>query len=333
MILEKPLRTSSLVALLALAACQQDVGFGFIDDKITTPPNPPDLSDQLNEDVMRQRIPEEIDVLWVIDNSNSMLAEQRKLGENFDAFMTYYENSGLNWHIGVVSTDMRNDDESGRLQGAAGFRWVDPTVPDPTGVFAQMALLGRDGTANETGRAAVYKALNEPLLSQANQGFYRDDAKLSIIVVSDENDHSNNPTLPDFIDWMIDLKDDPADITFSAIVALETGCPSNGTGADYIEAAEATGGTAYSICQNDWTNILQELGVRAAGLQRVFYLSAIPVPASLNVWIEDEGQIFSFERGPDYIWDETLNAIEFIRYTPRATAEIHAEYDLLSSSF
>jgi hypothetical protein len=328
--LEATMRLLPLLALLA--ACQSDYGIGFIDDKIEAPPNPPDLGPEIHEDVMRQRVPEEIDILWVIDNSNSMLAEQQKLGDNFNAFMRYYESSGLDWHIGVVSTDMRDADQSGKLQGAAGFRWVDPSVPDPTGVFAQMALLGRTGTGDETGRAAAYAALTEPRLSTANLGFYREDARLSIIVVSDEEDHSGgNPSAPDFLNWLLGLKEDPTHVNVSAIVALETGCPLNDTGFQYIQLAEATGGSAYSICENDWTAILEALGVRAAGLQRVFYLSELPAPGSLDVWIEDNGQVFTFVEGEDYVWDGNLNAIEFLTYTPRASAEIHAVYELLST--
>lgn len=323
----------ALTLSLLLAACNVEYGVGSIVDKIDVPPNPPDLTAELVEDVMRQRIPSQIDVLWVIDNSNSMLAEQRKLGDNFNAFMRYYESSGLDWHIGVISTDMRDEEHRGKLQGAAGFRWVDPTVPDPTGVFAQMALLGRDGTGDETGRAAIQAALTEPKLSSTNLGFYRDDARLSVIVVSDEDDHSaSNPASEPFIDWLTTLKPDPTLVTVSAIVALETGCPSNDTGYEYIALAEATGGTAYSICEEDWTTILEQIGVRAAGLQRVFYLSELPQPGTLDVWIEDQGQIFTFVEGDDYEWNEVLNAIEFARYTPRATAEVHAVYELMRAN-
>ena len=54
-----------------------------------------------------------MDVLWVIDNSCSMLEEQTTLINNFGAFIGYFLDSQLDWHIGVTSTDMTNGGEPG----------------------------------------------------------------------------------------------------------------------------------------------------------------------------------------------------------------------------
>jgi hypothetical protein len=317
---------------LLLIACSTDYGITIAPETIKVPENPPALGPTWVEDVLRQRIPEAVDILWVIDNSNSMLAEQQKLGENFPAFLDYYKNSGLDWQIGVVSTDMTDVTQSGRLQGAAGFLWTEPAVPDPSGVFSRMALLGRGGSAKEQGRAAAHAALSEPLTNTVNAGFYRPHARLSTIIVSDEQDFSENLPVAQFIDWYMHLKADPTMVDFSAIISLDERCNSGRMGKEYLPIVEATGGSAFSICEEDWTPILEALGIRAAGLQREFFLTEVPAEDTLGVWIEDEGVRYDFLPEEDFTYDGDHNSINFIRYTPRASAYIHIEYATAETS-
>lgn len=312
---------------LVLAGCANDFGIVIAPETVKTPENPPELGATVVEDVLRQRIPEAVDVLWVVDNSSSMLAEQQKLADNFPVFLNYYRNSGLDWQIGVVSTDMSEPTESGRLQGAAGFLWADPTVPDPTGVFSQMALLGRTGSAKEQGRAATHAALTEPLLSGPNAGFYRPHARLSTIVVSDEQDFSDGISVGGFIDWYMRLKPDPTMVDFSAIISMDEACNDGRMGTEYLPIIEATHGSAFSICEHDWSPILEALGIRAAGLQREFFLTEVPDPDTLEVWIDDEEVRYDFIPEQDFLYDGDHNSIHFIRYTPRATAYVHIRYD------
>jgi hypothetical protein len=176
--------------------------------------------------------------------------------------------------------------------------------------------------------AAARAALSEPLVSGSNAGFDRDDALLSIIVVSDENDFSDALTPVEFVGWLGTLKPDPEMVDFSAIIGVDTECTDR-AGDDYLSVIDMVGGTAYSICERDWTPILEALGIRAAGLQREFVLTQVPDVDTLSVWIEDEGVEYTFERDVDYTYDGDNNSIIFQRYTPRATAFIHLAYEIL----
>lgn len=323
------MRARTLLPVL-LMACQVEYGSVAIPDELVVPVHPPDLAPTAIVDVLNQGVPKKVDILWVIDNSNSMLAEQQKLADNFPSFIQYYRNSGLDWQIGVVSTDTTDDTHSGRLQSAAGYRYVDTRTADPTGVFQQMALLGRQGSGREAGLAAIKKALTEPLIDTDNRGFYRPDALLSVIVVSDENDFSRVLDNEGFEDWLFTLKPDPEMITFSGIINGDDPCGAGSTGLDYRHQIDATGGAEFDICTRDWTPILEQLGIRTAGLTRRFFLSQFPVASTLNVWIEDLGETFEFEPDVDYVFDPVANAIEFTRYTPRSSAEIHVSYELFA---
>jgi len=46
-----------------------------------------------------------MDILWVIDNSGSMIEEQKKLQENFNSFITSFVGKGYDFRIAVITTD------------------------------------------------------------------------------------------------------------------------------------------------------------------------------------------------------------------------------------
>ena len=97
----------------------------------------------------------------LVDQADAMLAEQNELADNAAFFLEQYRASGLDWHIGVITTNMRDDDHKGKLQDGSGYRWVAPTVPDPVAVFQDMAVVGRNGPNAEQGRDALYAAMTD----------------------------------------------------------------------------------------------------------------------------------------------------------------------------
>ena len=83
----------------------------------------------------------EVDVLWVVDNSCSMSEEQEAIASNFPQFMEYFLDSSLDYHIGVVSTDMDDPQQSGLLRPAGGgMRWIDTETDDALARFADLTL-------------------------------------------------------------------------------------------------------------------------------------------------------------------------------------------------
>ncbi len=49
---------------------------------------------------------EQIDILWVVDNSGSMCQEQKILGDNFNSFIAQLEDTTLDFHLAVTTTHM-----------------------------------------------------------------------------------------------------------------------------------------------------------------------------------------------------------------------------------
>lgn len=69
------------------------------------------------EDFFQQDRVNTVDLLLVVDNSCSMIEEQRKLATNFDSFLTYFTEADVDWQLGVVTTDIVQPRFSGRLIG------------------------------------------------------------------------------------------------------------------------------------------------------------------------------------------------------------------------
>lgn len=172
--------------------------------------------------------PEErdVDILFLIDNSDSMDEEQQSLTENFPRFIARLEEieGGLpNVHIGIISSNVGAhpgipgctpaDSDEGRLQFAFvnddprcadgtlsldGKYIEDVVVNEETGerrrnytgnlgdVFSCMARLGVGGCGFEGQLESIRQALTSP----ENEGFLREDAYLAIIIITDEDDCS-----------------------------------------------------------------------------------------------------------------------------------------------
>ncbi|MCB9682077.1 MAG: VWA domain-containing protein [Alphaproteobacteria bacterium] len=347
-----------VVALLALGlmGCQEYIISG--DYAYRGKGEAPPLETPTNLDVISQTTIPRVDILWVVDNSCSMEEEQDAIATNFDAFMAYFLDSGLDWHIGVVSTDVDANAHSGKLRPAGGLRYLTPEVPDATNLFRQMVRLGTGGSADEAGLDATWLALAQPNadLQQTNAGFYRDDASLHVVVVSDENDYSTRVNQYELINFLQTLKPS-ADIpvTFSSIVGpAPRGCGSGlsavEAGTKYLNVTAAVGGITESICVDDWLPVLEALGLQAAGLKREYFLTEVPVLGTVQVWIDDgdvhyDGiDLDTVPEGPTinqvcrqrelencfgYAYDARRNSVVFPDFLPSPLASISIEYDLL----
>ncbi len=130
-----------------------------------------------------------VDVLLVVDNSPSMSQEQSALNAHF---VSVYEALSVDdFHIGVLSTDMRSE-YAGMLRTSAGVRWVEPSTPNPTTVIGSMMVMGTSGSPDIRGLDAVYwSVLHEGQAGGYNSGFLRPNANLDVVFISDSDDASS----------------------------------------------------------------------------------------------------------------------------------------------
>ena len=123
-------RLMTLAVLPVAAACgiENDLTIDYPSWPDSDPPQPEEVT---QTDAILQVTTPEVDILWTIDNSCSMYDEQTQLTQNFPVFMEYFTGSGLDYHVGVVSTDLDNPSHSGKLRTTGGIKYIEPDTPNP----------------------------------------------------------------------------------------------------------------------------------------------------------------------------------------------------------
>lgn len=163
------------------------------------------------------------DILFVVDNSNSMSQEQAKVVDQLSAFLDSLANAAVenDFQVGVIttavsmysnacagaSTLVQADSEAGRLQLGKELtgeirsdsqrkllRYDDPELLEQFGLLIGQ---GTAGLGQEMGLEAMRLALTDPLASMApeatpagNAGFLRPGSRLLVVIVTDEDDCS-----------------------------------------------------------------------------------------------------------------------------------------------
>lgn len=232
-----------------------------------------------------------LDLLFVVDNSCSMQEEQASLANAGGPLLDALLDGGTDFHLGVVSTDSTTGD--GILEEAGGRRWADASMSagDLDQWVATAMLLGIGGSATEQGRDVVYKAVDKHGSAPGlNAGFFRPDAHLAVVYLSDEDDYSALISLGDFVPWFTGLKPVPEMVSSHAIATPAGGCTPGGVepGQDYLALVNAHGGLWGSICDADYSPLLiQVVEDYGLGGGDLFPIDADLDPATLTAVITD----------------------------------------------
>ncbi len=296
------------------------------------------LNSPTRTDLFVQDSVAKVDVLFVIDNSGSMMEEQNSIGQNFAAFLQAAQSQNVDYHIAVTTTGVDSSPggwsvcpggaeggEAGRFFPVDGSspRIITPSTPNALGVFAANVKVGVCHW-NEQGLEAAYRALSAPLVNSAddvstslpndgNGGFLRPDAKLAIVFLSDENDYSANALNDDVTFYETFFKavkgSDASMLSISAIVGPQNlaTCPTaSSAGIRYIKLAQATGGVVESICTGNWAQSLTAIGTNTFGPRRAFPLSERPDDPS-QIVVEVNGLPVT----TGWTYDSANNSVEF----------------------
>jgi len=275
------------------------------------------------EDTFHQPTPEAVDVVWVVDTSSSMTDKVAALQTGFENFISQFVTMGINYRMGVTSTDMTSTGLQGKFAGTTKIMDSETmTESEVIDTFLSNTSLGIEGSTDEMGLAGAKAALTEPNLSGTNANFLRTDAQLAIVVLSDENDFSSI-SASSFSTWLDGMKPDPEQSSFSAIVGGRssgifdlTVCQGlfadvQATGGDkYLDVIEATGGIWGDICDLDFRQVLTYLSFNAAGLHQTFDLSEDPSGiTSIHVEVDGEEVPYDLRNGWSYVSD--TNSVKF----------------------
>ncbi len=286
-------------------------------------------SNSRQSDRFSQLTDNKVDILWVIDDSGSMSEEQTALTNNFNSFIQLADQTMADYQVGVVSTDCDNPNKSGKLlsPNAANKIVRRTTMPSAQQAFSQNASLGTNGSGTETGLQAARLALEPPLRDNENAGFLRPDARLAVIVVSDEEDFSSG-SVNLYVDFFRNIKGfrNPQLVSLAAIVGDPgNGCATATAGNRYVDAANQLNGQFESICTSNWAPMLSRLGLGVFTLRTSWSLSRPADVASITVTVN--GMPVSQSATNGWTFDTTSNSVDFHGSSvPQPGQEIVVQY-------
>jgi len=281
-------RAALALTLASLAACQEYEVTAF---------------EQV--DVFFQDPPPAVDVLFVIDNSGSMAGYQLLVGLRFEEFLYWFADAEVDYRIAVTTTtterrvytdefcdqgDLDEQADPGRMHLET---IITPETPNARDVFADVVNVGTCGSGDEQGLEASRMFFSEDL-AVANSAFLRDEAALSVIFISDEQDASFDPVWAYANDlYAVKSGRDRDDVHASALTITDTEeciVPVFGSsaGTRYVALADMMGGIVSNLCNNNFAETMVELSFEASRLHDVFHLTELPKPGSLTVTVDDD---------------------------------------------
>jgi hypothetical protein len=236
------------------------------------------VQDVIVSDLFEGKSVQEVDVLFVVDDSGSMGDEQNNLASNFESFINVALAWNADYRIGVTTTDMSNI--KGALQGTPPV-----VVPgDDVAEFIDNVLVGTSGSGTEQGLLAAQEAI-----AGSFKPYIREEAQLVVIFVSDEEDQSPGLEI-NYLDAYADAKGGQLEkfLAFS-IVGDPGGCNSGAGNADagmrYIKVSELSGGAWASICSDSFADALTEFGEGTFGPKMNFSLGGFPKANTVEVLV------------------------------------------------
>jgi hypothetical protein len=146
----------------------------------------------------------QLDILWVVDNSGSMAPIQANMTTNFQNFISNFETKGYDYRMAVTSTDAYKANKSFTqysaansglslfLDGAPGSAQsgtfiIIPTTPNLDATFVTNATTGINGSGDER----AFSSMMTTMANTANPAFLRTSSFFAVIIISDEDDFSS----------------------------------------------------------------------------------------------------------------------------------------------
>lgn len=342
--LMKVLKVTVLCSLLAMNACYKSNG------RRMTPPEEY-TGEIFNGEMATLQNSNAVDILFVIDNSESMAIHQDKLAASIQHFVKAFEtNNKLDYHVGIVpiydssryGTKVKTFNPNGYLLPLKGDTGSKPNnyytrEHNNSSLLAESIHIGviplKDANGVDQGPqleeifSPIYATFTEPAVSaETNKGFYRPEARLAVIIITDADDTSPGLSGSDLDYFLKALKQDPMGEKISTFGVLadrnDKECVKVDPGLTdkpqrILDFIDASGGTVMSLCKGDYASLLASIGqqIESKTQKQQFQLSGIPEFSTLRVSIGGE----ELAPGPKtWSFDPTLNRIT-ITFVPKSS--------------
>lgn len=261
----------------------------------------------------------DLDILWVMDNSGSMGDEQDALAYNFDAFISEFLKKNVDFQMAITTTDGttgRNGKQIGnyKLLNSVEAK-KNPYVF--TNHFKQWIKVGTQGSGREQGLKT-----SNAFLDRYQSEFLRKDAYFVVVVVSDEEDQSEEK-VQKYLDRLLGTKVNKGMIKVYSIVTKKIINREWETiGKRYLQVTEATGGKSADI-HDEFHTVLQDMGGSIVNLVDNFALAHAPYQNKVQVLVD--GVLVS----SGYTFDAQSRLLKFnVNSVPKEGAKIIVRYQV-----
>lgn len=289
---------------------------------------------------------EELDILFVVDNSRGMAADQYKLAAGLSSFIATLDS--VEWRIGVTTTDVSNHELyglQGRLLefGQTGSQVLDSKSSNYETLFLETVVRPETTTCQYDKTYSCASDLQKPLKASLlaltkrndeNRGFFRDLAALAIIYITDSDEATTTmATTAQEVIYEVQAQWSEGSKKFKSYgIIIKPGdeaCYSQASGKlagggeqfgnAIFELTEMTGGKTASICEADYGVSLKQIGQDARTLFRSFWLRVKPVVSSVAVqFYPPEHEVRWSIDGQQIVFEEILAPQTEVQVTYRA---------------
>ena len=315
--------TISILFLTLLVNCQKPNDFRYV------VPEAPHVNNKVN---VKELIgANQLDILWVIDNSGSMGTHQKNVIANMDQFITALSSSSnLDWRSGLISTSQGEPPYAG-FDSTSMLESRDPIVG--ARFKAAIRKLGIGGDSEEK----MFQPIEDVLTKYPN--FLRPNAGLAIIVISDAPEQSGpNFAADQFVQYIRKAKGNLDQVFFYGFLNPVDWCtPTDDTwkwaGSPFERVNKLMKGQIYKLCDPKFANNLTDLG---RDLSREFLSSRIFLkdrPRVSSIQILHQGKKIqggARDTGGFWTYRADLNAVEFsdLSFAPGTTEFVQLLYDI-----
>lgn len=283
-----------------------------------------------------------VDLLFVIDDSDSMKKVQEKLLNSITPLTASLNQLKLDYRIASTSTTMASWlPTAGRLVGEPKF--ITLSTPDFQTRLTERMIFETQGSSLEKGLEAVKSVLSPDYQNGEGQNFLRSDALLVIVYISNENDKSSNVVTAGtdktkyYSDFLDQLKptwsNGQRSWIFNFIGFITAGDPCVGgdftgykeIGVNQMEMAQKSNGRIESICQASFASAISNIRARLVEYLTDYKLSKAPDVESIRVYVNK--QLIPMDATTGWSYVAELNAVRFHGASvPKADDDIRIEF-------
>jgi hypothetical protein len=261
---------------------------------------------ELDANQVQADVNSKVDILVVVDNSLSMDKHQKNLAVNVDKFVNAFaKNATIDYHFGVTTiydsikfgTRVTKFNPQGQLvplklhgQEVPGPRFVTRDTPNGIDILRETIFMGTEqGPEFEESFSPVPAAISSQLAQGSNAGFYRPDAYLALIFITDADDSSPNLSPEELYSTLLAAKGDRSKImAMGAIVPIEANtCARDPSGPPYriTKFLTLVSGNILNLCSTDFGGDLAQIAVKMSEQvsRQVVRLPAVPDPTTIEV--------------------------------------------------